>query len=590
MFRGDAAHTGVYRADVGRELTGMQWRFETGGGVVSSPVIRNDTVWVGSSDGSLSALTLPRGELVWRQMLSAPIASSPAVTADVVIAGTRDGRFHALDARTGALRWAVETGRDLPLPWGHESGDRYTASPTVAGELVVLAAGDGTVRALDWSSGKERWTVSTGTRLRSSPAVSDGRVYVGGIDGKLHAFGLTDGARLWAYETEGTTLESGQWGFDRRTIQSSPAVRNGLVYFGARDGFLYAVRADSGTLRWRFDHKISWIISSPAVTDSVVYAGSSDGQFVHAVDAATGAERWRRTLGGIVWSSPAVSGNLLLVGDGRGRLHALDRFTGDSLWTFVTAGQVFSSPVPAGRTVVVGSQDGAVYALCTDNGTRVHRAVYAGRGGTPGDSAAGVLTRTLAARGYTALTDPQLIAVLTAAVGDGRPATVVFAGDYLPPEVVAGSPRSQSLLRRFLDAGGKAVWVGIPPLLWPRDSTGERIRSLAAITWEDPAELLGVSHAVTIFDRRSAGATDAGRRWGLSGRWADAWSVDPRDVSEVLALDDWGLAAAWARSFGGPPGTGFVRVSGHDPMQVYHAAEYRPLCGSGDPAIPRSGD
>jgi hypothetical protein len=31
-------------------------------------------------------------------------------------------------------------------------------------------------------------------------------------------------------------------------------------------------------------------------------------------------------------------------------------------------------------------------------------------------------------------------------------------------------------------------------------------------------------------------------------------------VSVVLAEDEWGLAAAWAKRFGGPRGGGFVRL------------------------------
>ncbi|HEX9894736.1 MAG TPA: PQQ-binding-like beta-propeller repeat protein, partial [Gemmatimonadales bacterium] len=518
MFRGGPAHLGVYDAPLGTALAGLQWRFDTQGGVIGSPAIRGDTVWVGSGDGRVYALALSSGALLWSFNLTTPIASSPAVAGDVVVIGARDGRFNGLNARTGEPLWSVETGTDLPLPWGHESGDRFTSSPAIVNDLAVVAAGDGVVRALEWRTGRERWHTETGTRLRSSPAVADGRVFIGGVDGRLYAFDLASGTRLWAFATEGATLQSEHYGFDRRTIQSSPAVQRGTVYVGARDGFLYAVSADSGVLRWRFDHQISWIISSPAVADDVVYAGSSDGQFIQAVDAETGVERWRRPTGSIVWSSPAIVGQQLLVGDGRGRVLALDRMTGDPRWEFFTGGQVFSSPVPAGRQVVFGSVDGGVYALCTGDPVTLERAVYPGRGGTPADSVAGLVTAALQVRGYQVLDDQKLIAVLTAAVADGRLATVVFASDDLPPEIVT-EPVEQSLFRRFLDAGGKAVWTSIPPLLWPRDSTGQRLQGLAGLTWDRPAQLLGVSHAAAIFDRRSVEPTDPGRRWGLSGRW-----------------------------------------------------------------------
>ncbi|NIP59898.1 MAG: hypothetical protein GWM92_16425 [Gemmatimonadetes bacterium] len=48
-----------------------------------------------------------------------------------------------------------------------------------------------------------------------------------------------------------------------------------------------------------------------------------------------------------------------------------------------------------------------------------------------------------------------------------------------------------------------------------------------------------------------------------------------------LAMNEHGLAPAWARRYGGPPGTGFVRIWGDyepipDPRVVHGVAEYRP--------------
>jgi hypothetical protein len=392
----------------------------------------------------------------------------------------------------------------------------------------------------------------------------------------VYALDLATGATRWTYETLGITLASGNFGYDRRTIMSSPAVSNGTVYIGARDGFLYALAAETGKLVWKFDHEISWVISSPAVQDSVVYAGTSDGLFVQAVDTRTGLERWRHKTDITVWSSPVISGDLLVYGDSRGRITALDRWTGADRWSFMTGGGVYGEPVPAGRRILAGALDGGVYAICTDDNA-VTRVVWAGRDRGAPDSIAAALADQLVARGYTRVDDDGLVAALTAAVADNQPTTAVFASDDLPPSAVK-EPLDQSLLRRFLAAGGKVVWTGVPPLLWPRDSAGRRIPSLKAITWERPAELLGVGHAATMFDRRVVRATAAGKRWGLTGRWRDSWAVDAREVSEVLGVDDWGLAAAWVRTYGGPPGTGFVRVSAQDAQMVYLAAEYRPGC------------
>src|SRR5947208_1827338 len=86
-----------------------------------------------------------------------------------------------------------------------------------------------------------RWRWKTGGRVRSSPAVAAGRVYVGSMDGRLYALDAATGKLAWKYDTEGTTLNAAKFRYDRTSVQSSPAVAGGLVVFGCRDGFLYAL-------------------------------------------------------------------------------------------------------------------------------------------------------------------------------------------------------------------------------------------------------------------------------------------------------------------------------------------------------------
>ena len=72
---------------------------------------------------------------------------------------------------------------------------------------------------------------------------------------------------------------------------SSPAVANGLVYFGSGDGNIYAVDGASGALKWKFTAG-DVVHASPAIAGGLVLVGSWDTNF-YALDAATGAERWR---------------------------------------------------------------------------------------------------------------------------------------------------------------------------------------------------------------------------------------------------------------------------------------------------------
>lgn len=572
MFRGGPAHHGVYQGG-GPTLLGLAWRAPTDGDVISSPAVANGTVYVGSGDGHLYALALASGERRWRYDAGSAVNSSPAVGGGLVFATARDGSIFAVDAATGARRWRLTTRPDLPLPWGHESGDHYLSSPAYVDGTIVVGAGDGGVYALDAATGKQKWRAQTEGRVRASPAVANGRVYAGSFDGRVYCFDLSSGALRWRYDTEGVGLHSGSYGFDRRSIQSSPSVADGVVYVGARDGFLYAIGAEDGKLRWRVDHKISWVITSPAVSDHVVFAGSSDAHFAQALDSS-GSERWRFGTDVPVWSSPAVANGIVYFGDAAGRIHAVDRDTGKERWMFRTGAQVFSSPVIAGDLVIVGSTDGGVYALRTGSGPAIQRAVFFDSTYVKAATVRqpDVAARYLANRGYQTLDAAALAAFLSARIADRAPSTVVFAIDHAP-EAIVTAPLAQSLLRRYLEAGGKIVWPGKPPLIFPMDLATGKYPSMTAMNWSAPNELLGVPHDAALFDMRGARPTPAGLRIGLPARWRDSWSVAPAGVTTALGLDEWGLAAAWIKRYGGAPGTGFVRIPGDDPMTMYLAAE-----------------
>ena len=90
---------------------------------------------------------------------------------------------------------------------------------------------------------------------------------------------------LWQFTTGGS-------------VDSSPAVSNGLVYVGSFDANVYALNASTGAKVWQFTTGNS-IDTSPAVANGVVYVSSGDNN-VYALNASTGAELWQFTTGNFV--------------------------------------------------------------------------------------------------------------------------------------------------------------------------------------------------------------------------------------------------------------------------------------------------
>ena len=177
--------------------------------------------------------------------------------------------------------------------------------------------------------GVPAWTFQTGGEIHSSPAVVDGVVYFGSEDYNFYAVDAVTGKMLWKFQT-------GSF------VDSSPAVVNGIVYFGSNDGYLYALNAGSGEKIWAFKTRYA-VESSPAVADGRVYCGGDDG-FVYCLNAENGKKIWQFNTKSWVTSSPAVVNGILYVGSMDGSLFALNANDGRFRLKFDAAGSVFSSP------------------------------------------------------------------------------------------------------------------------------------------------------------------------------------------------------------------------------------------------------
>lgn len=411
MFRADAHHGGIYDAVGVAELHGVKWTFRTGGAVISTPAVANGLVYFGSSDHNLYALDAATGALRWKFATAGRVTSSPAVADGRVYFGSFDSNLYALDAASGALVWKFATAGERRFSGRHLHGaepaaevmpdpfDVFLSSPVVSTGVVYIGSGDGNVYALDGASGALRWKFHTGNVIHASPAVAEGTLYIGSWDSYFYALDAASGRQRWRFKTGEDPNINNQVG-----IQSSAVVAEGVVYFGCRDSHLYALDATSGAKRWAFSTGESWVISSPAVRDGTVYFATSDSGLVQALDAQTGTPIF--SLAFNHWpffSSPSLAGKFLYIGSEQGKLLAIDLAVRNLAWAFQTedskkngptytnadgtpnyraaahdsfydqlviahdrmmsVGAVLSTPVVDGDTIYFGSWDGQLYAI-----------------------------------------------------------------------------------------------------------------------------------------------------------------------------------------------------------------------------------
>src|SRR5207248_4968030 len=89
------------------------------------------------------------------------------------------------------------------------------------------------------------WTATTGSTIDSSPAVANGVVYAGSADFKLYAFAAV--ANTTNCSGTPTTCNPLWTAATGNELHASPAVANGVVYIGSTDAKLYAFSAAGTT-------------------------------------------------------------------------------------------------------------------------------------------------------------------------------------------------------------------------------------------------------------------------------------------------------------------------------------------------------
>ena len=191
---------------------------------------------------------------------------------------------------------------------------------------------------------------SSGNSIFSSPAIgADGSVYIGSNDYNLYAVDPRNGKAKWTF-TAGDQ------------ISGVPVIGpDGTIYVGSEDKMLYALHAEDGSVRWKVDAKVP-VKASPAVwKDGTVVIGLDA---VFAFDGASGAQKWRRDIGGLDYSTPSIDAEgTVYIGSMDNGLHALKVTDGASVWNYTATSWVLNTPAIANGTLYLTTFSGDVIAV-----------------------------------------------------------------------------------------------------------------------------------------------------------------------------------------------------------------------------------
>lgn len=294
------------------------WSADVPGRGNGSPTVAGDRVYLASCDegsGSQFLLAYERssGRRIWRTTVheSGAMRKHERSTGASVTPACDGERLFVAFANNGAVTATALSCAGQPI-WQkkvceYQIHQGYGASPIVHGGLVIVAAdqpGGGAVVAFDRASGAEAWRRERPRNPNySSPVVHrlDGRdqlILIG--NDRVVSHDPQTGATNWEWQGGTTECVTTPVSDGSRVFSSGGYPRNHLA----------AIRADgSARLEWENDQRI--YVPSLVCRDGHLY-GVLDAGIATCWDAATGAEKWKRRLGGNFSASLVLLDDLIL--------------------------------------------------------------------------------------------------------------------------------------------------------------------------------------------------------------------------------------------------------------------------------------
>ena len=258
-----AADSMIYclNAETGTE----NWKVITGNALVSVPVIENDIVYVGASDGIFRAIDLRHGEIIWEYPdVGSFVETKPLIYQNKIYFGAWDGYLYALNQGNGELEWKWHTGKNSPL---------YSPAacwPVAADGKIFVATPDRYLSAIRVVDGQTIWR-DNHWKFRETVGVSgNGQLVFGrSMTDSVVAFAANVGKPkiIWA--------EDFGYGYD--IAPSMPVEKDGTLFWGTKNGLIIAADAVSGELKWKYKFENYLINTVTPVSAGQVLFSNIDG-------------------------------------------------------------------------------------------------------------------------------------------------------------------------------------------------------------------------------------------------------------------------------------------------------------------------
>jgi outer membrane protein assembly factor BamB len=210
------------------ETSKVNWRINIGF-LQTSPVLKDDFVYVGSLNGNFYKVNAKTGNIIWNFDTKAMIHSTCAIDEDRAVFGTDNGNIYCISLSDGSQLW--KTAAAAPV----------AATPLITENKVYMGSYDTNYYCLNLADGSVVWKKNMGTKILGGTALFDRlNIVFGGVNGVLYSLKANDGSENWEFTTKGT-------------IGSSPLCSGRNIYFTSYDFNLYCIEGATAKELWKYE-------------------------------------------------------------------------------------------------------------------------------------------------------------------------------------------------------------------------------------------------------------------------------------------------------------------------------------------------
>jgi outer membrane protein assembly factor BamB len=312
-----------------------------------APRIFNETLFMGSLKGHMTAYDLETGRPLWSHFEKTPLGAAVEFFNDHVIYGGLNGRVFARHYLTGELKYSVDLGAPVEnAPVFHH--DRLTFY--LRGHQIVH---------LDAETGKVLWAykravpVTTTLQRTTVPLIIGNKVIVGFADGFVAALSRDEGLLVW----ETKIVENAKF----VDVDLNPLLVGGLVVTGSPSGQLKAIHPDTGVISKSYDFNVQ---AHPLIMGEQIILGTVEGEVViinHSGEVLKRAQISKQSISAITWWK-----DTLIAASFDGRIYAIDPLNMAVKENFALGydySAVYSDLVTSGETLALYSSRNRLYVF-----------------------------------------------------------------------------------------------------------------------------------------------------------------------------------------------------------------------------------